>query len=106
MPGKNTPKESPQSLFKPFSWHQNPDYTFDERLAENAVDIANGIELALQMIESDELAPNIGNLPMLDPANHSVLMRFVIASARLLGESAERNIEFRNENRRNKGGAA
>lgn len=97
MPGINTPKQSPKPLFKPFSWHVNPSFTIDATLETAARDIAYGIQLALEIIERDELAPDSGEAPILDEASRGVLMRFAISSAHLLGESAERNIAVRNE---------
>lgn len=99
MHKKNSPPSD--ALFKPFSWHFDPKHSKDELLAVAAHDIANGIELALELIESDELALDAGDAQILNAGQRGVLMRFAITSARLLADSAYANIEFSNDRKRN-----
>lgn len=79
-------------LFTPFTWFHNPSHRHTETFISNTRDIAYGLETVLQLLEHDWLEKIDGGQPILDSATTGNLRRLAIASIRMLGENAEREI--------------
>lgn len=83
-------------LFKPFSWHHDPSRCTGSDLETATRDIARGIHLILEILERSQLDEDYGD-PVVGRNDQGTLIRFAISSARLLFESADSVIEWRND---------
>lgn len=94
------PSEKIDAHFSGFSWlHKSPGYTTP---IETTSDIANGVGLILEAIESSDLARGSGVSPVFSTADCGTLMRLAISSLRLLAESADAQIDDDNQKARTK----
>jgi len=87
---------APKATHKPFSWLAD-DLKHDQRaqFAATTMDICQGVETCLELVHTSSLERDSG--PTLNPNDTDRLLRMAMASIRLLGESAEADIEFLNE---------
>ena len=107
MPDTNTPEQSPtfdnsSAVHQPFSWLG--DDVKDHPIADFValtMDVGRGVQTCLEIVhlsdlvrsENAELDPEDAELPAVNGYDASNLLRFTIAAARLLHESAARQID-------------
>jgi hypothetical protein len=86
-----------RAVFTPFSWcsdFKKPDAAAD--FASEVLDVANGIQTVLQLLEQNDLDKDDDSKPLLlSEGAAGNLMRFAIRSAGLLASSATDRIEWR-----------
>ena len=88
-----------KELFEPFSWLRVPlNRSID--CTEAAQDIASGVALILELIESSEQAKDSGDRPILSTTHCGMLTRLAITSLGLLSEHAEEIITWKNDKAR------
>ena len=107
MPSTNTPEETLESnltsaVHQPFSWLGDDvkDHPLADFLAL-AMDVGRGMQTCLEIVhlsdlvrsENAELDPEDAELPAVNGYDAGNLLRFTIAAARLLHESAARHID-------------
>ena len=107
MPGNNTPEQTLASnltsaVHQPFSWLGDDvkDHPLADFLALT-MDIGRGMQTCLEIVhlsdlvrsENAELEPEQAELPAVNGYDAGNLLRFTIAAARLLHESAARQID-------------
>ena len=95
MPGIDSSDTSTEALFKPFSWHSGNPQSRADNLAELSKDIGSGIATVLQLLEFDALESE-QERPLFNEQQRGVLLRFTMATASLLSQVAERDIDQRN----------
>jgi len=97
MPTQLNTSADPAPVFKPFVWVaprlQGAAY---DQLAD-ARDIAAGVAIALQMVESTQLEVENGDAPLLGERESSALMRMSIASMNLLRDRIDQQFEYMNK---------
>ena len=98
----------PQSaaVHKPISFLRD-ELNFDAaaQFAELTMDIAQGIQICIEMASASNLAREMNNdaiagdeqLPIVDPASTECLMRFAAAAAGMLAARASQKIEWMNQ---------
>ena len=106
-----TPEQSPKpnrarAVHQPFSWIDDAarDYPMADFLALT-LDVCNGIQTCLEIIESSDLectyhsdlAPDNAELPVVSAYHAGILRRLSIASAKLLRKHADQEINWLNE---------
>lgn len=96
MPSINSPVTSQEALFQAFSWHTEKHQPSSAKLAELSKDISCGIVTVLQLVEFDDHEAQ-DQRPLLNRNHRSRLLRLAMASATLLADTADREIERRNE---------
>lgn len=84
-------------LFTPFTWFRDPATSDEKNFVSDVRDIAFGLVTLLQLLENDTLAKMSGELPILSDFDAAQLRRLSIVSARLIGESASRQIDSIND---------
>lgn len=101
--------EVDEALFEPFSWlSERANRHID--CTEATQDIASGVALILELIESSEQAKDSGDRPILSVTHCGMLTRLAITSLGLLSGHAEEIITWKNDKARaavganNKGG--
>ncbi len=90
-------EEKQEPLHKPFSWLA--DGVKNDRRAQFAamtLDICQGVETCLELVHTSSLERHQES-PMMGAGDTDRLLRMAMASIRLLGESAEADIEFLND---------
>lgn len=91
------------AVFEPFSWLSDDAKRYPMAVfVERAHDMAAGLALALEMVESAELNrmdPDAydGEVPVLDGCDTFIMLRFAIAAARSMHELAGKEISWLNE---------
>ena len=94
-----------EALFEPFSWlSERANRHID--CTEATQDIAGGVALILELIESSDLAKDSGGRPILSTTKCGMLMRLAVTSLGLLSGHAEEIITWKNDKARAAGEAA
>ena len=84
-------------IFKDFTWYQGGRKTSEEFLIQDVRDAAGGLEMVLGLIEMDDLNAVSDEPPLFGPRERGQLMRFAIATARLMSAVCDRDIEMSND---------
>lgn len=87
----------PNEIHKPFSWLK--DGVKDDQHAQFAAitkDICSGVETCLQLVHSDRMKRENEGAPLLSLGDAERLLMLAMQSARLLGETAEEIIDWKN----------
>lgn len=93
------PKTSSSApAFEPFSWLPEGDTKSTHTFISYAMDVANGIETILKILEVDDLDKTNVEAGLLRNFEIGHLQRLAMTSARLLGDAAELEIDRINEN--------
>ncbi|EJL87864.1 hypothetical protein PMI16_02751 [Herbaspirillum sp. CF444] len=98
MPGIDSPVVPQKTLFQPFSWHTGKPRSSNARLAELCKDIGCGIATVLQFMEFDD-HETLDGRPLFSKNHRAQLLRLAMASATLLSNVADREIDRRNARR-------
>ena len=91
---------TPTKTFSPYTTLNSQAQTFPGmRFAENAGKIATGIELILKLVEDSNLDDETEGqtIPTLDSNDRTLLLRLAQASASLLSDAAEHQIDWGNK---------
>lgn len=99
------PIANSEPFFKRFSWYAVDPQTADASLIHDARDLADGLSLIMDMVETNDLAKDLDEQPMLSPFHRGQLMRLAIASARVLASTCHTHIEISNKRNRRQAGA-
>ncbi|MFM9438353.1 hypothetical protein ACFDR9_005458 [Janthinobacterium sp. CG_23.3] len=112
MPSTATPKQSPippaapVALHQPMTWlHQSLESDTHTQFVNRTRDICYGLALALQLVHGCGMDVAAGTSPILKSNDAERMMLLATTAAKMLGEEAEREIEFLND-RAQQGGAA
>lgn len=89
---------SAEPEFHPFSWLPEGDTKSTDTLIAYTMDIAYGIETILQIVEANRLCKNNDEPGYFSDYYLGRLIRFATVSARLLGDTADLEIDRINKN--------
>ena len=106
--GSNAPLASQKleqsSMHEPFSWlAPELENNLAAQFMARATDVCHGIHTCLELVNSSSLARSSlengagDDVPLLDPIDTERLLRFAMASAKLLAEDSEKRIQWMNK---------
>jgi hypothetical protein len=85
-----------KELFRPFSWLSPEARSNETQFYETVHDISKGLALVLDLVHTSHVEEGSCCDPVLGEQSRETLMLMAKASARLLHEEAERNLEIIN----------